>query len=79
MASSSRFAIISSDEVNSLAANAKNMNTEKSKTIWINVFKEWAAVRGKNVNFEEYTDAADLDKTLIISSFSNSFFRTFSQ
>ena len=60
----SRFASVSSEVINSLAENAKNANTEKSTKIWINVFKAWATVHGKDVNFENYTDAEKLDKTL---------------
>ena len=60
----SRFASVSSEEINYLAENAKNTNTEKSTNIWLNVFKAWATVRGKDVNFENYTDAEKLDKTL---------------
>ena len=59
-----RFANLSSAEINCLAENASNANTSKSTKLWSNVFKAWAAVRGKVVDLQKYSDAEELDKTL---------------
>ena len=37
-----RFTITSSEDINALAASAKNANTSKSTRTWVNVFKDWA-------------------------------------
>ena len=42
-----RFTITSSEDINVLAASVKNANTSKSTRTWVNVFKHWATLRGK--------------------------------
>jgi hypothetical protein len=47
-----RFTITSSEDMNALAASAKTANISKSTRTWVNVFKDWTRVRGKEENLE---------------------------
>ena len=47
-----RFTIMSSEDIYTLAACAKNANTSKSTRTWVNVYKDWATLRGKKENLE---------------------------
>ena len=48
-----RFADISAEGMKTLEENASNKNTKKSTKLWLNVYRSWAGVRGKNPNPEE--------------------------
>ena len=58
---SGMFSQVNDSEINSLAENAKNNNTIKSTRFWMNVYKEWATVRGKDTQLENYNIADDFD------------------
>lgn len=47
-----RFTSSSSTDIEKFIANSKNQNTERATNKWMNVYKEWAKLRGKEENIE---------------------------
>ena len=61
----SRFVCGTNDELNYLEESAKNKNTTRSTTNWINVYKSWALERNYNQSLESY-NAQELDEVLCL-------------
>ena len=60
-----RFKCLNEEERARLGAKATNENTSRSTNQWLKVFAEWANVRGKNQNLEQYVgNKRNLDHVL---------------
>ena len=47
-----RFAECSTEKIHQFITKSKNINTTKATSLWINVYNQWAEVRGKPKNIE---------------------------
>lgn len=63
MAMADRFTLLSESDLKKLEDKSYNKNMQRSTINWISIFKEWALIRGKNVNLEEY-EPQEMDSVL---------------
>ena len=48
METNNRFQLLSEEDLAALSENSSNKNTKRSTNTWLNVYKNWASIRGKS-------------------------------
>ena len=49
-----RFELLSEADLESLSSKSESINTKRSTSTWLNVYRAWAEVRYKKADFENY-------------------------